>query len=133
MAEVRTRFSPSPTGSLHLGGTRTALFNWLFARHHQGVFILRIEDTDRERSEERYVKEIEESLKWLGLDWDEGPYRQSERLPIYREYIQRLLDQGAAYYCDCDPGDLETRRKEALARRDKPKYDGRCRDRGLKA
>src|SRR4030042_4451794 len=76
MVKVRTRFSPSPTGSLHLGGTRTALFNWLFARHHGGVFILRIEDTDRERSEERYVQEIEESLKWLGLDWDEGPHRQ---------------------------------------------------------
>jgi glutamyl-tRNA synthetase len=131
MTEVRTRFSPSPTGSLHLGGTRTALFNWLFARHHQGVFILRIEDTDRERSEERYVREIEESLKWLGLDWDEGPYFQSERLPIYREYIQRLLDKGAAYYCDCDPADLDVRRKEALARGDKPKYDGRCRERGL--
>jgi glutamyl-tRNA synthetase len=132
MTEVRTRFSPSPTGSLHLGGTRTALFNWLFARHHQGVFILRIEDTDRDRSEERYVREIEESLKWLGLDWDEGPYFQSERLPIYREYIQRLLDKGAAYYCDCDPADLEVRRKEAMARGDKPKYDGRCRERGLK-
>ncbi|MEW6658903.1 MAG: glutamate--tRNA ligase [Thermodesulfobacteriota bacterium] len=132
MAQVRTRFSPSPTGSLHLGGTRTALFNWLFARHHQGVFILRIEDTDRERSEERFVQEIEESMQWLGLDWDEGPYFQSERLPIYREYIQRLLDKGAAYYCDCDPADLETRRQEALARGDKPKYDGRCRDRGLK-
>jgi len=132
MTEVRTRFSPSPTGSLHLGGTRTALFNWLFARHHGGVFILRIEDTDRERSEERYVKEIEESMNWLGLNWDEGPYFQSERLPIYREYIQRLLDQGLAYYCDCDPADLEVRRKEALARGEKPKYDGRCRDRGLK-
>ncbi|MFZ5452325.1 MAG: glutamate--tRNA ligase [Thermodesulfobacteriota bacterium] len=131
MTEVRTRFSPSPTGSLHLGGTRTALFNWLFARHHGGVFILRIEDTDRERSEERFVKEIEESLKWLGLDWDEGPYFQSERLPLYREYIQRLLDQGLAYYCDCDPTDLEARRQAALARGDKPKYDGRCRDRGL--
>jgi glutamyl-tRNA synthetase len=133
MHQVRTRFSPSPTGSLHLGGTRTALFNWLFARHHQGVFILRIEDTDRERSEERYVQEIEESLKWLGLEWDEGPYFQSGRLPLYREYIQRLLDKGAAYYCDCDPGDLETRRKEALAQGEKPKYNGRCRDRGLKA
>jgi len=133
MSLVRTRFSPSPTGSLHLGGTRTALFNWLFARRHGGVFILRIEDTDRERSEERYVQEIEESLKWLGLDWDEGPYRQSERLPIYRDYIQRLVEKGAAYYCDCDPWDLEARRKEALARGEKPKYDGRCRDRGLKA
>ena len=132
MTQVRTRFSPSPTGALHLGGTRTALFNWLFARHNDGVFILRIEDTDRERSQERFVQEIKESMLWLGLNWDEGPYFQSERLPIYREYIQRLLDQGAAYYCDCDPSDLERRRKEALARGDKPKYDGRCRDRGLK-
>jgi glutamyl-tRNA synthetase len=132
MTEVRTRFSPSPTGSLHLGGTRTALFNWLFARHHHGVFILRVEDTDRERSEERFVREIEESMRWLGLDWDEGPYFQSERLPIYQEYIQRLLDKDLAYYCDCDPADLEVRRKEAMARGDKPKYDGRCRDRGLK-
>ncbi|MHB8067563.1 MAG: glutamate--tRNA ligase [Desulfobaccales bacterium] len=131
MAEVRTRFSPSPTGSLHLGGTRTALFNWLFARHHGGVFILRVEDTDRERSEERFVREIEESMRWLGLDWDEGPYFQSERLPIYQEYIQLLLDKGLAYHCDCGPTDLEARRKEALARGEKPKYDGRCRERGL--
>ncbi len=133
MTQVRTRFSPSPTGSLHLGGTRTALFNWLFARHHGGVFILRIEDTDRERSEERFVREIKESMLWLGLDWDEGPFFQSERLPIYQEYIQRLLDQGAAFYCDCDPADLEIRKKEAMARGEKPKYDGRCRERGLKA
>ncbi len=132
MSAVRTRFSPSPTGSLHLGSARTALFNWLFARHHQGVFILRIEDTDRERSEERFVQEIEESLRWLGLDWDEGPYRQYARLEIYREYIRRLLEKGAAYYCDCDPADLEARRKEALARGEKPGYGGRCRDRGLK-
>jgi glutamyl-tRNA synthetase len=133
MTQVRTRFSPSPTGALHLGGAHTALFNWLFARHHRGVFILRIEDTDQERSKEHFVEEIQESLRWMGLDWDEGPFRQSERLHIYNEFTTRLLEAGAAYYCDCDPEDLEERRKTALARGDKPRYDGRCRDRGLPA
>ncbi len=131
MTQVRTRFSPSPTGALHLGGAHTALFNWLFARHHGGVFILRIEDTDKERSQERFVGEIEESLLWLGLDWDEGPYRQSERLQLYHDYTNRLIQAGAAYYCDCDPEDLEERRQKALARGDKPRYDGRCRERSL--
>jgi glutamyl-tRNA synthetase len=131
MAPVRTRFSPSPTGSLHLGGAHTALFNWLVARHHQGVFILRIEDTDQERSQERFVTEILESLQWLGLTWDEGPYRQSARLHFYEEYIHRLLAREAAYFCNCPPQELEARRQAALARGDKPKYDGRCRDRGL--
>jgi glutamyl-tRNA synthetase len=131
MLPVRTRFSPSPTGSLHLGGAHTALFNWLFARRHGGVFILRIEDTDKERSQERFVDEILDALTWMGLVWDEGPYRQSERLNIYNEYLGKLLERGAAYYCDCPPGDLEARRKEALARGEKPKYDGRCRERGL--
>lgn len=132
MPQVLTRFSPSPTGSLHLGGAHTALFNWLVARHHQGVFILRIEDTDVERSEERYVQEILEALTWLGLNWDEGPYRQSQRLHLYQEYIDRLLAVGAAYYCDCPPAELEARRKAALAQGGKPRYDGRCRERGLK-
>jgi glutamyl-tRNA synthetase len=131
MSEVRTRFSPSPTGSLHLGGAHTALFNWLIARHFQGAFILRIEDTDRERSKEEYFKEILEALGWLGLDWDEGPYRQSERLPIYREYVDRLLARGRAYYCDCPPEELKVRKEAALARYDKPKYDGHCRSRKL--
>jgi glutamyl-tRNA synthetase len=131
MSEVRTRFSPSPTGSLHLGGGHTALFNWLIARHFQGTFILRIEDTDKERSREEYVEEILSAMQWLGLDWDEGPYRQSARLPIYQEYIDRLLELGAAYYCNCPPAELEARRQAALARGDKPKYDGRCRERGL--
>jgi len=107
------------------------LFNWLFVRRHRGVFIIRIEDTDKERSQERFVAEIMESLRWLGLDWDEGPYRQSERLHLYNEYIDRLLAAGRAYYCDCDPEDLEERRQKALARGDKPRYDGRCRERGL--
>ncbi len=133
MTQVRTRFSPSPTGALHLGGAHTALFNWLFARHHQGVFILRIEDTDKERSQERFVDGIKESLLWLGLDWDEGPFRQSERQDIYNNFVNRLLASGNAYYCECDPEDLEERRKNALARGDKPRYDGRCRERGLAA
>lgn len=131
MTQVRTRFSPSPTGSLHLGGAHTALFNWLFARHHNAVFILRIEDTDKERSEERFVEEIQESLIWLGLDWDEGPYHQSERLQLYHDHTNRLVQAGAAYYCDCDPEDLEVRRQKALARGDKPRYDGACRERVL--
>ncbi len=131
MSEVRTRFSPSPTGSLHLGGAHTALFNWLIARHFHGAFVLRIEDTDRERSKEEFVTEILDALTWLGLDWDEGPHRQSERLPIYQEYIGRLLARGAAYYCDCQPEDLKVRREAALARGGKPKYDGRCRERKL--
>jgi glutamyl-tRNA synthetase len=131
MSEVRTRFSPSPTGALHLGGAHTALFNWLIARHFQGTFILRIEDTDKERSQEKFVHEILEAMSWLGLDWDEGPYRQSARLPIYHDYINRLVASGAAYYCDCPPQDLEARRQAALARGAKPKYDGHCRERGL--
>ncbi|MCL6621225.1 MAG: glutamate--tRNA ligase [Syntrophobacterales bacterium] len=129
--QVRTRFSPSPTGALHLGGAHTALFNWLFARHHGGVFILRIEDTDMERSQAHFVDEIMESLRWLGLLWDEGPYFQSRRLPLYDEFVQRLLAGGQAYCCDCDPQELEARRQAALARGDKPRYDGRCRERGL--
>jgi glutamyl-tRNA synthetase len=133
MSEVRTRFSPSPTGALHLGGAHTALFNWLIARHYHGTFILRIEDTDKERSQEKFVTEILEAMTWMGLDWDEGPYRQSERLPIYHDYIHRLLEKGAAYYCNCPPQDLEARRQAALARGEKPKYDGHCRDRQLPA
>lgn len=131
MSQVRTRFSPSPTGYLHLGGARTALFNWLFARHHQGVFILRIEDTDLERSDLKYETDILESLNWLGLHWDEGPYRQSERLETYRHYIQELLNRGAAYYCQCRPEELEARRQAAKARGESPRYDGHCRDLNL--
>jgi glutamyl-tRNA synthetase len=108
------------------------LFNWLIARHFQGAFVLRIEDTDKERSKEEFVTEILDAMGWLGLNWDEGPYRQSERLPIYLEYIDHLLTKGAAYYCDCQPEDLKVRREAALARGDKPKYDGRCRHRNLK-
>ena len=96
---VRTRFAPSPTGALHIGSVRTALFSYLFARHHGGAFVLRIEDTDRERSTEESTRAILESLEWLGLRWDEGPYHQSERLALYRARAERLLDAGAAYLC----------------------------------
>lgn len=131
MEPVITRFPPSPTGSLHIGGARTALFNWLFARHHGGRFILRIEDTDVARSTEASIKAILDAMEWLELDWDEGPYYQTARLDIYREYLRKLLDSGHAYFCDCTPEELEKRRKEAMAAGRKPKYDGRCRDRGL--
>ncbi len=131
MSTIKTRFPPSPTGHLHLGGARTALFNWLFARHHQGIFLLRFEDTDRERSKQEYVDSIREALEWLGLDWDEGPYFQMERMDIYREYAQRLFEEGKAYYCECSPEILEEKRKKALAEGRKPKYDGTCRDKGL--
>ena len=128
---VVTRFPPSPTGYLHIGGARTALYNWLFARQQRGKFILRIEDTDKERSTEEATRAIVESLRWLGLDWDEGPYFQSQRYPIYREFAERLLLSGKAYYCHCTPEELDQRRRQALAKGLKPKYDGRCREMGL--
>lgn len=127
VSEVRVRFAPSPTGYLHIGGARTALFNWLFARHHKGTFILRIEDTDRSRSTEEYIEAITDGMRWLGLDWDEGPYRQTERMEIYKSYIQKLLDEGKAYYCYCTPEELEERRKKAMKEgRGIIKYDRRC-------
>ena len=129
MTTVRTRFAPSPTGYLHIGGARTALFNWLYARRHGGQFILRIEDTDRERSTRESVNAILESMAWLGLDYDEGPYFQSERFPRYREVIQQLLDEGKAYYCYCSKEELDAMRQEQMARKQKPRYDGRCRNR----
>ena len=125
---VRVRFAPSPTGHLHVGGARTALFNWLFARHHGGTFILRIEDTDTGRSTEEYIEAIVEGMRWLKLDWDEGPYRQTDRFDIYRNYVERLLREGKAYRCYCSPEELEQRRQEALAQGKPPKYDGRCRN-----
>jgi glutamyl-tRNA synthetase len=128
LSQVRTRFPPSPTGFLHIGGARTALFNWLFTRHHRGKFILRIEDTDVTRSTEKAVKAIIDSMQWLGLNWDEGPFFQSERLSIYREHVDRLLSQGKAYRCYCTPEELEKKRKRALRERKKPKYDGKCRE-----
>ncbi len=125
--EVRVRFAPSPTGFLHIGGARTALFNWLYARHHGGTFILRIEDTDRTRSTEEYIDAIIEGMKWLGLDWDEGPLRQTDRFDLYRGYVAKLREEGKAYHCYCSAEELEARRQEALAKGGTPKYDGRCR------
>jgi glutamyl-tRNA synthetase len=137
MTDVRVRFAPSPTGHLHVGGARTALFNWLFARHHRGAFILRIEDTDRSRSTEENLDAILEALRWLELDWDEGPpapgYRQTERLDLYRRAAERLRAAGRAYFCDCPPQQLEAERKAAEARKETFRYSGRCRDRGLAA
>ncbi len=126
---VRVRFAPSPTGHLHVGGARTALFNWLFARHASGVFLLRIEDTDRSRSTEEFIQSILEAMRWLGLAWDEGPYRQTERLEIYRAHADRLVAEGKAYRCFCAPEELEEKRRAAQARGETYRYDGRCRDR----
>jgi glutamyl-tRNA synthetase len=125
---VRVRFAPSPTGHLHIGGARTALFNYLYARHHQGTFILRIEDTDRTRSTEEYIEAIIESMKWLGLDWDEGPFRQTDRFDVYRNYVNKLVKEGKAYYCYCSAEELEERRRLAAATGKPLKYDGRCRN-----
>jgi glutamyl-tRNA synthetase len=136
-SDVRVRFAPSPTGHLHVGGARTALFNWLFARHHRGAFILRIEDTDRSRSTDENIGAIVEALQWLGLDWDEGPpspgYRQTERFESYRDHAARLLATGRAYYCDCSPELLDRERQAAQQRGETFRYSGRCRDRGLGA
>ena len=126
--KVRVRFAPSPTGYLHVGGARTALYNWLFARHQGGTFILRIEDTDTERSTVESAEAILEAMQWLQLDWDEGPYRQAARFSIYQEQAERLLKAGKAYRCTCTPEELEERRKVALAAGRSPRYDGRCRD-----
>jgi glutamyl-tRNA synthetase len=125
---VKLRFAPSPTGYPHLGNIRTALFNWLFARHHDGKFILRIEDTDVARKVEDAVEVILDSLQWLGLNWDEGPYFQSQRLPIYHETARRLVEEDHAYLCYCSPERLETMRQEQAKRKQPPKYDRRCRD-----
>ena len=126
---VKVRFAPSPTGFLHIGGVRTALFNWLFARHHDGQFVLRIEDTDHERSTEESITEILESLRWLGLDWDEGPYRQTERQELYSQKVDQLFKEGKAYRCYCTPEELDQKRSEAQKKGLKPKYDGTCRER----
>ncbi|MBU3947577.1 MAG: glutamate--tRNA ligase [Proteobacteria bacterium] len=132
MDTVITRFPPSPTGYLHVGGARTALFNWLYARHMKGRFVLRIEDTDTQRSTQASVDAIFEALEWLGIDWDEGPYFQSKRFDIYLEYIEKLIDSGNAYYCTCSQEKLEEMRATAMASGKKPKYDGTCRNKGLK-
>lgn len=126
---VRTRFAPSPTGYLHIGGARTALFNFLFARNQGGKFILRIEDTDVERSTEESVQAILDGMNWLGLSWDEGPFFQSKRMERYKYYAEKLLEEGKAYYCYCQPEELQERREKALKEGRKPTYDRRCRDR----
>ncbi len=134
--EIRVRFAPSPTGLFHLGSGRTALFNWIYARKLGGKFILRIEDTDKERSKPEFEKGIYDSLRWLGLDWDEGPdvggefgpYRQSERLHIYREYLEKLIKENWAYYCYCTKEELEEEREAMIAQGLPPKYSGHCRN-----
>ncbi len=126
---VRTRFAPSPTGYLHVGGARTALFNYLYARHCGGTFILRIEDTDRRRSTPEAIDAILRGMEWLGLEWDEGPFRQTERLALYQERLRTLLNAGDAYPCRCTPETLDAKREAALAEKRKPVYDGTCRPR----
>ena len=124
--EVRVRFAPSPTGYFHIGSARTALFNYLFARNRGGALILRIEDTDKERSKPEFEEDIVESLKWLGIEWDEGPHRQSNRKKIYKAYIERLLKEGKAYYCFCTPEELEAKKQEQMSRGEAPMYSGPC-------
>ena len=126
---IRTRFAPSPTGYLHVGGARTALFSWLFARKHGGTFVLRIEDTDLERSTAESVNAILEGMTWLGLEYDEGPFYQTHRFDRYRALIQQLLDEDQAYHCYCSKAELDAMREAQIARKEKPRYDGRCRHR----
>jgi glutamyl-tRNA synthetase len=135
-SEVRVRFAPSPTGDLHVGNIRTALFDWAYARHTNGKLIFRIEDTDRERVTDEYIQAAIDTLKWLGLNWDEGPevggqygpYLQSQRLDIYAEWAQKFLDQGDAYHCYCSGDELEERRQLQMKNNQAPGYDGKCRD-----
>lgn len=133
MTSVRTRFAPSPTGYLHVGGARTALFNWLHARRTGGCFILRIEDTDQARNTQASVQAIFEALDWMGIDWDEGPFYQSARLNLYNEYVDRLVADGHAYHCTCSPEAIEEMRAKARAVGAKPRYDGTCRELGREA
>ncbi len=128
---VRVRMAPSPTGNLHIGTARTALFNWLYAKKYGGKLILRIEDTDTERSKPEFEKDIIDQLKWLGIIWDEGPVRQSDRLHIYEGYLRQLLAHGNAYWCDCTKEDLEAKRKNMMEAGIAPKYDGHCRDKKI--
>jgi glutamyl-tRNA synthetase len=126
-SKPRVRFAPSPTGYLHVGGARTALFNWLYARHFGGTLVLRIEDTDIERSTHEMVEGILKGLQWLGLDWDEGPYYQTQRIPLYKQAADTLVNSGAAYYCFCAKEELEQRRSKAVSEGRPPKYEGTCR------
>lgn len=129
--KVVTRFAPSPTGHLHIGGGRTAIFCWLLARHFGGEFRLRIEDTDTERSKQEYTDSILASMKWLGLDWDGDLTYQSQRKDVYNKYVDKLLETGHAYYCDCSVEEVEAMREAARAKGEKPRYNGKCRERGL--
>ncbi len=124
---IKTRFAPSPTGYLHIGGVRTALFSWLYARQNNGQFILRIEDTDLERSTQESVQAILDGMEWLGLDYDEGPIYQTQRFDRYKEVIQDLLDRDLAYYCYASPEELDEMREQQKSRGEKPRYDGRYR------
>jgi len=132
--QIRVRIAPSPTGPAHIGTARTALFNYLFAKQNNGKFILRIEDTDKERSEQKWTEEVIEQLKWLGIQWDEGPdvdgnfgpYKQSQRIDIYKKYLEKLFAEDKAYYCFCKPEDLENKRQDQMSRGLAPKYDGTC-------
>ena len=128
---IKTRFAPSPTGVLHVGGARTALFCWLYSQKNQGKFVLRIEDTDLERSTPESVQAILDGMSWLALDHDEGPFYQTHRFDRYHEVIQQLVDQGDAYYCSCSKDRLEQLREAQMAAKQKPRYDGCCRDKNL--
>ncbi|KKL07872.1 hypothetical protein LCGC14_2581660, partial [marine sediment metagenome] len=127
MEKIRTRFAPSPTGFLHIGGMRTALFGFLYARHNNGKFVLRIEDTDRERSTDEFIVGIIEGMKWMGLDWDEGPFRQTERIDLHKKHIADLLAAGDAYYCYCSPEELDAHRKQAMKEGKPMRYNRKCR------
>lgn len=131
MTKIVTRFAPSPTGHLHLGGARTAIFSWLLARHNGGRFFLRIEDTDLQRSRQEYTDSILASMRWLGLDWDGEPVYQTRRTDIYNAYIDKLLESGHAYWCSCTPEEVDAMREEARAKGQKPRYNGHCRELGL--
>ena len=131
MSQIRTRFAPSPTGSLHIGSARTALFNWAYARRHGGTTVLRIEDTDRERSTVESERSLLEALEWLGLDWDEGPHHQTERRQRHADVIEKLLSEGLAYRCVCPPEEIKERREKTIAEGRSWVYDGRCRDLAL--
>ncbi len=134
--KIRVRFAPSPTGPLHIGGARSALFNYLFAKQNEGEFILRIEDTDKERSELKWVPEIIDELRWLGIEWNEGPdiggpfgpYKQSQKNDVYKKHLETLLAEKKAYYCNCNAEELEAKRQDQMSRGLAPKYDGKCRD-----
>ncbi|ARB91599.1 glutamate--tRNA ligase [Legionella longbeachae] len=130
---VRTRFAPSPTGYLHVGGVRTALFSWLYAKRHRGEFILRIEDTDQERSTQESVRAILDGMAWLGMDYDEGPFYQTKRYDRYNHVVQQLLNEGKAYRCECSKERLEALRESQIAAKEKPRYDGHCRNKNLPA